>query len=258
MDQDYQQFSVQVLKKTGIDLSLYKEGQMKRRLATLYEKRGFDSFQEYFKEMNSSTLLLNEFLDRITINVTEFFRNAQRWSVLENKILPRLIAENKPLKIWSAASSTGEEPYTLAMILSNYLPGSQFSILATDIDNLAIQRAREGVYQERSLSEVPVGMKKKYFQQDGSLYRISPEIKRLVTFKQHNLLAEPFDYPFDLIICRNVLIYFTEEAKTLLYRKFSESLRPGGSLFVGSTEQIFTPREYNLEIEDTFFYKRLC
>jgi chemotaxis protein methyltransferase CheR len=256
MDQDYQQFILHILKKTGIDLSLYKEGQMKRRLATLYEKRGFGSFQEYFIEMNRSPQLLNELLDRITINVTEFFRNAQRWSVLENKILPRLLAEKKPLKIWSAASSTGEEPYTLAMILSKYLPISQFSILATDIDNKAIQRAKEGIYQERSITEIPELMKEKYFQQDGPLYRLSPEIKRLVTFRQHNLLADSFDKHFDLIICRNVLIYFTEEAKSLLYRKFSQSLRQGGSLFVGSTEQIFTPGEYNLEIEDTFFYKR--
>jgi chemotaxis protein methyltransferase CheR len=254
---DYQQFIANVKKKTGIDLALYKEAQMKRRLTSLYEKKGFKNFDEFFKAMNHDQSLFHEFLDRMTINVSEFFRNAKRWEVLEKKIIPKLLEKNKRLKVWSAACSTGEEPYTLAIILSKFMPLSQVSVLATDIDENAIARAKLGVYVERSLQEVPEDVKKKFFTKEGMHYKISEDIKRAVTFKKHNLLADPFDTNFDLIVCRNVLIYFTEEAKHELYFKFNKALRPGGIFFVGSTEQIFNPNVYGFEIEDTFFYRKI-
>ncbi|WP_203361893.1 protein-glutamate O-methyltransferase CheR [Bacillus sp. REN10] len=253
---DYQEFIQQINRKTGIDLSLYKEAQMKRRLISLYEKKGFHSFKEFFEAMNRDSQIFNEFLDRMTINVSEFYRNAKRWEVLEKKILPRLLASNKKLKVWSAACSTGEEPYTTAMVLSKFMPLSQISILATDLDQNAIQKAKIGVYSERSLAEVPKEMKEKYFKAEGSFFKVTDEIKRTVTFKQQNLLSDRFDSNFDLIICRNVMIYFTEEAKDQLYHKFNQALKPGGVLFVGSTEQIFNPNEYGFEVEDTFFYQR--
>jgi chemotaxis protein methyltransferase CheR len=256
MSQDYQEFIIHIKKLTGIDLSLYKEAQMKRRLTSLYEKKGCKSFKEYFREIQNDEASLNEFLDRMTINVSEFYRNAKRWEVLENKIFPRLLSGSRRLKIWSAACSTGEEPYTIAMVLSKYLPTSQISILATDIDENVIARAKMAVYHERSLNEVPEAIKKKYFTKEGEYYKVADEIKRTVTFKKHNLLAEPFESGYDLIVCRNVLIYFTEEAKDLLYQKFSNSLKSGGVFFVGSTEQIFNPHQYSFETEDTFFYKK--
>lgn len=256
MVQDYEQFVVNIKKKTGIDLALYKEAQMKRRLTSLYEKRGFRSFQEYYLAVSEDRNLLEEFLDRMTINVSEFYRNGKRWEVLEKKLLPKLLEKNGRLKIWSAACSTGEEPYTIAMILSKFMPLSQVQILATDIDENVITRAKMGAYPERSLNEVPEEMKRKYFTQDGSFFKISEEIKKTVTFKKQNLLADPFGGPFDLIVCRNVLIYFTEDAKDILYKKFSGALKQDGIFFVGSTEQIFNPSVYGFETEDTFFYKK--
>ncbi len=254
---DYQQFIMNVKKKTGIDLAQYKEAQMKRRLTSLYEKRGFKNFQEFFKAMETNQALFHEFLDRMTINVSEFYRNANRWEVLEKKILPKLIERNRRLKVWSAACSTGEEPYTLAIILSKFMPLSQVSVLATDIDENAISRAKLGMYPERSLQEVPEDVKKKFFIKEGMYYKIDENIKKAVTFKKHNLLADPFDTNYDLIVCRNVLIYFTEEAKQELYHKFNKALRPGGIFFVGSTEQIFNPSSYGFETEDTFFYRKI-
>jgi chemotaxis protein methyltransferase CheR len=256
MFNDYEQFITQVKKKTGIDLALYKEAQMKRRLTSLYEKKGYSSFQEYFQVLNRDQELLNEFLDRITINVSEFYRNSKRWEVLEKKILPKILQGNKKPKIWSAACSTGEEPYTLAMVLSMFMPLSDIRIAATDIDENVIARAKIGIYSERSLQEVPNEMKKKYFTQEGSLYKISDQIKQTVTFKKQNLLADSYGGPYDLIVCRNVLIYFTEEAKHILYNKFSQALNPQGIFFVGSTEQIFNAAKYGFEVEDTFFYKK--
>lgn len=257
MSQDYQQFIAQIKKKTGIDLFQYKEAQMKRRLISLYEKKGFSSFQEFFNEINRSRDTLNEFLDRMTINVSEFYRNGKRWEILENEIMPKILAANKHPHIWSAACSTGEEPYTVAMILAGLMPLSDIHILATDIDENALARAKTGQYFEKSLNEVPERIKKKFFKQAGHTYCVNDELKKTVTFKKHNLLEDPFGGPYDLIICRNVLIYFTEKAKNQLYHKFSASLKKGGILFVGSTEQIFNPSLYQLEAVETFFYRKI-
>ncbi|WLR53096.1 protein-glutamate O-methyltransferase CheR [Bacillus tianshenii] len=256
MGNDYQGFIRKVNQKTGIDLSAYKEAQMKRRLTSLYQKRGYRDFDDFFNAMAKDNEILEEFLDRMTINVSEFYRNYKRWEVLENKILPKLYQQNKRLKVWSAACSTGEEPYTLAMILSKFMPLSQVSIHATDLDKNVMARAKRGLYPERSLQEVPDDIKRKYFTKDGSFFKVSDDIKRTVTFKQHNLLSDSYDSNYDLIVCRNVLIYFTEEAKDKLYQKFAAALRPGGIFFVGSTEQIFNPSKYGFETEDTFFYRK--
>lgn len=254
---DYIDFISKIKKKTGIDLSLYKEAQMKRRLTSLYEKKGFRNFLDYYTAIHNDSELLNEFLDRMTINVSEFYRNAQRWDVLEKKIFPMLLAQNKKLKIWSAACSTGEEPYSLAMVLSSHVPLMDISILATDLDAGVLERAKVGLYQERSLKEVPKNILDKYFVNQGHHYQVKDEIKRTVQFKQQNLLGDSYGSGYDLIVCRNVMIYFTEEAKDQIYSDFSKALRPGGILFVGSTEQIFNPSKYGFESEETFFYRKL-
>lgn len=254
---DYINFIANIKKKTGIDLSLYKEAQMKRRLTSLYEKKGYTNFRDFYEAIHRDKEVLEEFLDRMTINVSEFYRNAQRWEVLENKIFPELLAENKKLKIWSAACSTGEEPYSLAMVLSSHVPLSNVAVFATDLDTGAIERAKVGLYPERALKEAPRSIVQKYFVNEGNYYQVKDEIKRTVTFKQHNLLDDRYDSGYDLIVCRNVMIYFTEEAKDLIYTNFSKALRPGGILFVGSTEQIFNPAKYEFESADTFFYRKL-
>jgi chemotaxis protein methyltransferase CheR len=257
MSADYQKFVQKIKAKTGIDLNLYKEAQMKRRLTTMYEKKGFHSFEDFFNSLNNEPNLLNAFLDRMTINVSEFYRNAKRWEVLEQKILPKLRQKNNRIKIWSAACSTGEEPYTTAIIASKAVPPQQSDILATDIDLNVIAKAKLGIYPERSLNEVPEDVKKRYFIKEGDFFRIDDNIKKMVTFKQHNLLFDSYNGPFDLIICRNVLIYFTEEAKDQIFHQFSQALKQDGILFVGSTEQIFNPSKYGFVTEDTFFYRKI-
>ncbi|WP_088102209.1 CheR family methyltransferase [Halalkalibacter urbisdiaboli] len=257
MSQDYQRFVANVKNKTAIDLGLYKEAQMKRRLESLRDKKGFKDFTSFYQAMTEDEKLFNDFLERMTINVSEFYRNYKRWEVLESKILPRLLKENPRPKIWSAACSTGEEPYTLAMILANFMPLSQISIFATDLDRTIIERAKVGLYTERSLKEVPKHILAKYFDKDPMGYKVKDEIKRTVKFQHQNLLADRFQNQFDLIVCRNVMIYFTEEAKDQLYHKFSQALRKGGVLFVGSTEQIFNASNYQFDTEDTFFYKKM-
>ncbi|MDN4608736.1 CheR family methyltransferase [Sporosarcina highlanderae] len=254
---DYASFIVNIKKKTGIDLSLYKEPQMKRRLTSLYEKRGYHSFSDYFIAIHNDQELLDDFLERITINVTEFYRNAQRWEILEQKILPMLLSTNKNLKTWSAACSSGEEPYSLAMVLSAHLPLKNVSILATDLDTMVLDKAEVGLYAKRSLKELPKKMLDRFFINQGQYYQIKEEIKQTVRFQQHNLLNDKFENGFDLIICRNVMIYFTDKAKEQLYTNFAKALKPNGVLFVGSTEQIFTPDKYGFEQVETFFYRKI-
>ncbi|CAM3057704.1 protein-glutamate O-methyltransferase CheR [Filibacter tadaridae] len=254
---DYVAFIENIKKKTGIDLSLYKEAQMKRRLISLYEKRGFRNFTDYFNAIHKNTEMLQEFLDRMTINVSEFYRNAQRWAVLEKNIFPKLLANNRKPKIWSAACSTGEEPYSITMVLSSHIPLADISVLATDLDLGVLARAKVGLYPERALKEVPPAIVKKYFNNESQFYQVKDEVKRAVTFKQHNLLDNHYDSGFDLIVCRNVMIYFTEEAKEQIYTNFSKALKKGGILFVGSTEQIFNPSKYGLESVETFFYRKI-
>jgi chemotaxis protein methyltransferase CheR len=254
---DYAVFIGNIKKKTGINLSLYKEAQMKRRLTSLYEKRGYRNFIDYYEAIHNDKELLEEFLDRMTINVSEFYRNAQRWDVLEKKVFPKLLAQNKKLKIWSAACSTGEEPYSIALVLLSHVPLRDISILATDLDLGVIERAKVGLYPERALKEVPTSIVKQHFVNEGHFYQVKDDIKRTVAFKQQNLLEDRYDTGFDLIVCRNVMIYFTEEAKEQIYMNFSKALKQGGILFVGSTEQIFNPSKYGLESEDTFFYRKI-
>lgn len=253
---DYAGFIQNVKKSTGIDLAQYKEAQMKRRLTTLRNKNGYSSFTSFFKAMMENKTLFYEFLDKMTINVSEFWRNPNRWEVLRDKVLPVLSNGRSRMRIWSAACSTGEEPYTLAMILADQGLLQSTYLLATDIDEGALSKAAQGLYLERSLKDVPVDVSKRYFTQDGMMYRFDEGLKKHITFKKQNLLADSFEEGFDLIVCRNVMIYFTEEAKHDLYHKFARSLRPGGVLFVGSTEQIFSPGQYDLETSETFFYRK--
>lgn len=165
---DYTTFIGNIKRKTGIDLSLYKEAQMKRRLTSLYQKRGFRNFGDFYDAIHNDGEILEEFLDRMTINVSEFYRNAQRWEVLDRVIFPMLLSTNKKLKIWSAACSTGEEPYSLSMVLASHVPLRDVSILATDLDAGALERAKVGLYPERALKEVPKSVVQKYFVNDGA------------------------------------------------------------------------------------------
>lgn len=254
--QGYEKFKANIFKKTGLDLSLYKERQMKRRIESLIKRNHIDSYEEYYKLINTNKDSFDEFVNYLTINVSEFYRNASQWKILQEEILPEILKKKKRIKIWSAACSTGEEPYTLAMVLSNLMPLSQIKILAVDIDKEAIQKAKMGVYSKKSIENVPPAIKSKYFREVASSFAISDEVKKCVEFKHMNLLKDKYPSDCDLIVCRNVMIYFTEEAKDEMYHNFNSALVEGGILFVGSTEQIILPHRYNFDAKKTFFYER--
>lgn len=252
----YELFKTQIFRKTGIDLSLYKERQMKRRIESLIKRNGKDSFEAYFELLNRNKEVFDEFINYMTINVSEFYRNIQQWDMLKTEIIPMLLKRKTTLKIWSAACSTGEEPYTLAMVLSHFFPLANIKILAVDIDKEAINKAKNGIYTAKSIENVPSEFKTKYFTKVGEAYKINDEIKRCVEYRQMNLLSDEYPKGMDLIVCRNVMIYFTEEAKDAMYHKFNGALDQGGVLFVGSTEQIIVPKKFNFTPIKTFFYQK--
>ena len=257
MTYDYEYFKKAIFELTKVDLNAYKEKQMKRRIDTLIAKHGIVGYDKYVQTLKTDKEKFEEFVNYITINVSEFYRNPDQWVLLDKDIIPELIGKfGKNLKIWSAACSTGDEPYSLVMALSRHIPLNQIKIYATDLDKQVIAKAKVGLYGEKSIASVPEDLKSKYFAKVGPSYQISEEIKKRVEFKEHNLLRDTYPTDYHLIVCRNVLIYFTEEAKDEVFRKFQKSLAHGGILFIGSTEQIINHRDVGFERKNSFYYEK--
>ena len=163
MAMDYEGFKKKVYELTKIDLSLYKEKQMKRRIDTLIAKNDISGYEDYVKAIQKDKDLFEGFVNYLTINVSEFYRNPDQWKLMDEQMIPKLLKEQrKPIKIWSAACSTGDEPYSLAMAFSKHIPLSDIKILATDIDKQVIEHAKVGLYSEKSIANVPDDLKKKY------------------------------------------------------------------------------------------------
>lgn len=254
---DYEYFIKEIWKLTDIDLNAYKQNQMKRRIDALIAKRKIKGYSEYVEVLKTDTELFDEFVDYITINVSEFYRNPEQWKYLAQNVFPMLMKQfGERLKIWSAACSTGDEPYSLAMALSEFVPLDRISIIATDINEQVIEKAKIGLYSEKSIASVPQKLKDEFFTKNGRFYQISDKIKNRVTFKEHNLLKDAYMTDCHLIVCRNVLIYFTEEAKDEIFMKFNHSLADSGILFIGSTEQILKYKEMGYKRLDSFFYQK--
>ena len=245
------------MRLTLIDLNCYKERQMKRRIDTLIRNKKLSGYEKYIAAMREDHAVLDEFLSYMTINVSEFYRNPEQWEFLDKEVFPYLFSKfGKNLKIWSAACSTGEEPYSLVMALSRHVPLSQISVYATDLDRQCLQKAKVGLYVDKSVANVPADLKRRFFTQVGSAYQIKDEIKNRVKFERQDLLKDPYPRDCHLVVCRNVLIYFTEETKEQLFRRFYDCLALGGAFFIGSTEQIMDYKEIGYQRMNSFFYQR--
>ena len=255
--ENYEGFKRRVFSMTKIDLDSYKEKQMRRRIDSLVTRNNCNSYDEYVDLLKKDSNIFDEFINFLTINVSQFYRNIDQWELLHNEYIPFLISKfGRKLKVWSAACSTGHEPYSLVMALSKFIPLSDIHILATDIDKQVLAQAQTGLYSEKSIANVPAEFKTKYFTKVGSSYKISDQIKNCVEFKTHDLLRDVYPTNCDMIVCRNVLIYFTEEAKEIIYRKFYSSLKNDAILFIGSTEQVMDYREIGYDRKNSFFYQK--
>ena len=241
----------------GVPLAAYKEPQMKRRLASIMTRRGMATWAVFAAAIRTDPALLVEVRDTLTINVSEFFRQADRFEELATVHIPALLKERKTLKFWSAGCSIGCEPYTLAILLDELDPDGRHSIIATDVDVPILARARAGAgYQPFEVRATPPALLDKYLVREGATYRVQESLKRRITFRRHDLLSDPYPQDVDVILCRNVVIYFTEQAKQHIYTGFANALRPGGLLFVGGSEMIMRSHDIGFRTNGTSMYRK--
>jgi len=252
----YEDFVKAFHPKSGLDLKFYKQNQMQRRILSFMNSHGHSAYDPFLKALNADPILYDAFFKHLTINVSQFFRDAAQWKTLRETIIPLLLQSKNPLKLWSAGCSGGQEPYSLAMTMMDYFPTAKFTVLGSDIDVNVLKQAKDGLYKQNDFASTAPEVLLKYFTPLDSGYQIKEPVKRQVTFQHQNLLTDRFQPGFDFIACRNVVIYFTDEAKEILYKKFTDALRPGGILFTGSTEHLFGMNQLGLKSISSFFYQK--
>lgn len=250
---EIQKFALQEYK---INLEAYKSKQLTRRIESFMKRTGSESQRQFVELLRNDSKIKKKFMDYLTINVSEFYRNKSMFLELKRQIIDKLQPEKKTLKIWSAACSNGSEPYTLSMIMDEITPFKSHNIIATDIDVTILETAQKGIYTQNDIKNVEDYEVKKYFTKNDDKYEICSKIKQNVKFKRHDLIMDSYDSGFDLIVCRNVVIYFTQEAKDKIYKKFYNALNPGALLFVGATESIYNYKEIGFEKASTFIYRK--
>ncbi|MHB8120969.1 MAG: CheR family methyltransferase [Desulfuromonadaceae bacterium] len=251
-DKDFEQLRDFIYNICGMYFHTTKKYFLESRLTRRMEATGTKTYQDYYLLLKSArgSEELKFLMDEITTNETYFFRNVPQLAALENKLLPEIVeAKNKmgfrKLRIWSAASSSGEEAYTMAMILlekrSTLLKDWIIEIVGTDINETVIAQAKEGVYNAYSVRNIPDAYKRKYIKEDNGKFILSPEVKKFVTFNKLNLYEDSkmiFMKSFDFIFCANVLIYFDTASKSKVVQHFYNNLQPYGYFFVGQSESL--------------------
>jgi chemotaxis protein methyltransferase CheR len=253
---DFTAFCTGFRRLTGIDLLQYKRRQMERRVRTFADRRAPD-LAAYLELLTTNRDELNDFLDRVTINVSQLWRNPEQWDALARIVVA--LGETGPLRAWSAGCSYGAEAYTLAAVSREVAPAARLEILGTDIDKRMVARAREGRFTIEDARSAPPEQLKRWFDRDADGWRAKPELRLLTRFDTGDLLNDRVQPGrFDLVLCRNVVIYFTEPVRDALHHRLVESLRPGGYLMVGSSERVAEPRALGLECPAPFIYRKVA
>jgi chemotaxis protein methyltransferase CheR len=253
---DWDTFCAGVRRLAGIDLSLYKRGQMERRVRSFAGQRGIFALDHYVHVLRNDPAELDALLDRVTINVSQLWRNPEQWTLIGRTLLPELAAGGR-LTAWSAGCSYGAEAYTLAALCRECLPGARVQIVGTDVDPRMVDRARKGTFSDEDARSAPADALERHFERIPRGWLARPELLRLTRFEVGDLLRlPPRDGAYDLILCRNTVIYFTEPVRDELHSRLARSLRAGGYLVVGATERVSDPRSHGLEPVHPFTYRR--
>lgn len=255
---EFTEFKKKIEPVIGLNLLNYKNSQMERRITSLMKRNNIPNLNEYYKILSTDKEKLTAFTNMLTINVTEFFRNNEKYDDLEKKYLPELYKRHGHLKIWSAGCSCGAEIYSIAMILDKMNLSDKSELVASDFDINILQRAKSGHYTKFELGTVKPEYKKYFIPLDekGEKFKVDEKLTSKVRFERRDLLNGKFEKDFNLILCRNVVIYFTDDAKDKLYTDFYSSLREGGLLLTGSTETIQRYREIGFTMDASFFYRK--
>jgi len=233
----------------------YKESCLKRRVAVRMRARGVSNYDEYAELLDRDVAEYEDLLATLTINVTKFYRNKETWDAIAGKVLPTLWRRRSGhLRCWSAGCASGEEPYTLAMLISERAREVRESPLArvdaTDYDRGSLDRALKGEYGEAAFEELPGDLLRRYFTA-GTPRSVVPAIRSMVRFRRHDIIGEaPPNPPYDLIVCRNVLIYFDRDTQQRLVTRFTDHLEAGGYLVLGRAETLFGDVRDRLKLED--------
>ena len=267
----FEKFRKFIYDQCGIKLSDAKKTLLEGRLQKRMRRLGMSSFQDYEQYIFSPEGMQEELIqmiDVITTNKTDFFRESNHFDYLVNEALPALIDINgsvyREIRIWSAGCSTGEEPYTMGIVLSEYankVPGFKFSVLATDISTKVLQHAVSGIYDSSKVVPIPIALKKKYLlkhkDKTKKIVRIAPELRKQVTFKRLNFMDSSYgiEKPMHIIFCRNVLIYFDRETQERIINKFCKNLVNGGYLFLGHSETLNGLRVSLTQVSPTVYRK---
>ncbi len=269
---EFKSLSEFVYKEVGIHLAEHKIMLVRSRLSKRLRDLNLDSFNAYFEYLSNDDtgeeiiMLINE----ISTNVTSFFREQSQWDFLEHEIKKIELKDKKTLRIWSAACSSGQEPYTIAIFLLSTLKNPQswdIKILATDISEEILKKAIDGLYTEQEIGALPKVMLQKYFDKRNIstkngmqlFYEIKPFIKAMVTFRSFNLVYGDYSIlppRFDKIFCRNVMIYFDKETKNAVVNNLSTKLLKNGLFFIGHSESLVTMKDGTLKLEQPSIYRK--
>lgn len=249
-----------VQKERSLDFHQYRPSFIQRRVDTRLRATGCETYLDYYRLLKRDKEEIEKLVHVLTIHVSEFFRDPSVFRTLRHKILPSLLRKKEKMgqrlmRFWSAGCAQGEEPYSLAMIAleanAEFKGRFSLSVYATDVDEEIIEEARRGVYEIGKIRNLPRLYKRKYFEAlGGEFYQIKEEVKKLVKFKFHDMLNEPPLRYIDILLCRNVIIYFSREERSLILKKFYESLHPGGYLVLGRTEALSKAGELGFKCVD--------
>jgi chemotaxis protein methyltransferase CheR len=253
---DYVAFCEGVRNLASLDLLQYKRGQMERRIRTFTDRLGMSSLTDYLAMLQQDPQELERFLDRVTINVSQLWRNPEQWVALGNEIVPQLAASGR-IRIWSAGCSYGAECYTIAAVCLEHAAHTKVEVKGTDIDPRMLERARAGVFSAQDVRTVPAASLARWFERTDAGWQANAELRNLVSFDHADLLAMAVpSQAYDLVLCRNVVIYFNEDVRDKLHQRLVSSLRGGGYLVVGSTERVSGSVEMGLTSSRPFIYRK--
>lgn len=226
------------------DIGMYKDRCLKRRIASRVRALGLNDPQAYLQVLRRDSTEVDLLMTALTIHVSQFFRNPSMFATLERSILPELIKQVRAegrgaVRLWSAGCSSGEEPYSLALVASALEPTEiPLQIQATDLSPAILEVAREALFEPQRLAEVPAAVRQRYFTEESGRFRLVAGVRKRVRFSCHNLLTDP-DYPrADLILCRNVLIYFSRDEQEKILTRFAAALPQDGVLVLGKAEML--------------------
>lgn len=244
-DAEFDMFRKLIYDESGITFSATNRSILDSRLKEKLREKQLDSIEEYYRLVTSNKEELKVMLDSVTTNLTRFFRNQPHFDALVNYVIPHVIENKKKtgdttIKIWSAGCSTGEEPYTIAMILADVLPPPyKFQITASDISLKCLMVGQAGFYPEARISGIPEKYLERFFTKNDQGYQVKQELMDTIKFDYHNLKNDSGARNLDIVFCRNVLIYFDEPAQKNVIDRFWNSMAPHSYLFIGHSESLF-------------------